>query len=104
MDEEKLRAKIAKKLGIKPSEVKLNTFSGQTIIGEDVLSEDECTELLQGQYVKGVGCITNEQEQPDGSKVYTKPSRYTEKSIRQKHSEMKVWYLMKMWYDYLLGD
>ena len=82
MDEEKLRAKIAKKLGIKPSEVKLNTFSGQTIIGEDVLSEDECTELLQGQYVKGVGCITNEQEQPDGSKVYTKPSI---KVYRKKH-------------------
>lgn len=85
-NEEKYREKIARKLGIKPSEVKLDTFSGQTIIDKAVLSEEECTELLRGQYVEGVGCITNEEEQPDGSKVYTKPSIKVYRKSKKPHT------------------
>ena len=86
-NEEKLRKKIAKQLGIKPSEVKLDTFSGQTIIDKSVLSKEECEELLSGQFVNGVGCITTEEEQPDGSKVYKKPSIkvYRKKPVTNKN-------------------
>jgi len=83
--EEKLRNKIAKALGKKPSEINLNTFSGQTIIDKDVLTEEECTELLRGQYVEGVGCVTNEEEQPDGSKIYTKPSIKVYRKSKKPH-------------------
>lgn len=86
-DEEKRRRKIAKKLGISPSEVKLDTFSGQTIIDESLLSEKECEELLRGHFVSGVGCVTTEEEQPDGSKVYKKPSLKVYRKEKKKKPE-----------------
>lgn len=55
----------------KEDEEKLH--KGTTIIKEDLMTKDECEVILKGKFVEDVGCVVEEEEKPDGSKVFREP-------------------------------
>lgn len=72
---EKLRTRVAKKLGIAPSEVEIDTFQGTLVIKEEAgINQKQCEQLLKGEQVQGVGCVTETEELPDGSLLYHAPA------------------------------
>jgi len=46
---------------------------GTTIIRDELMTKDECEVIVKGKYVDGVGCVVDEEERPDGSKVFKEP-------------------------------
>jgi len=46
---------------------------GTTIIRDELMTKDECEVIVKGKYVDGVGCVVDEEERPDGSKVFKQP-------------------------------
>lgn len=50
-----------------------NLHKGTTIIKEDLMTKDECEIILKGRYVEDVGCVVEEEEKPDGSKIFREP-------------------------------
>ena len=54
-------------------EEKEELHKGTTIIKDDVIGKDECEIILHGRWVEGVGCVVEEEERKDGSKLFKEP-------------------------------
>jgi len=64
-----------------------NLHKGTTIIKDDLMTKDECEVILKGKFVEGVGCVVEEEERPDGSKVFREPPLKVIKKRRAVHEE-----------------
>jgi len=48
-------------------------YKGTTIIKEELMSKEECETILGGKYIDDIGCVVEEEELNDGSKVFRQP-------------------------------